>query len=137
MRQTDSPSVKLPKYPFGIKESDSFLVKLRKLYFPSLVAGTVGGFAGGFIHALQYSRSPESVINTAIIGGLSYSSAEVVSLLGKTLWQKILLWVTTMIVIVNLIHLLVPSLDFWFHVGFAPSSLIYYLVQKLYTYKKR
>ena len=140
MSQSDSLLVKLRKHCFVIKQSDSLLVKLRKYYFGSFVVGAFGAFAGGFIRAALDSHSPQIVIIGAIIGGLSYSSAEVVSLLGKTLWQRVLLWVTTVIVISNLIHLLVPSLDFGFllrSVPFVPISLLFYLNRKFSTYKKR
>ncbi len=115
-----------------MRQSDSLLIKLRKYYFASVVGGAVGGFT----YAVLSSYNPQIVMIGAIIGGLSYSSAEVVSLLGRTLWQRVLLWVTTVIVISNLIHLLVPSLDFVSllrFVPFAPSCLI----NSLYHYLNR
>lgn len=135
MSQSDSLSVKIRKYCFVIKQSDSLLIKLRKHYFLSLVAGAVGGL----IYAVLDTQNPQNIIIGAIVGGFGYSNAEVISLLGKTLWQRILLWVTTVIVIINLIHFLVPSLgfDFLFHsIPFIPSSLLNYLTRKLSTYKK-
>ncbi|GAA6620795.1 hypothetical protein [Scytonema sp. NUACC26] len=136
MSQSDSLLAKLRKYCFVINQSDSLLVKLRKHYFVSVVAGAFGGFT----YAALNSHSLQISVIGAIIGGLSYSSAEVVSLLGNTWWQRGLLWVTTVIFISNLIHLLVPSLDFDFllrSVPFIPSSLLFYLMRKFAAYKKQ
>ncbi|MBE8991927.1 hypothetical protein [Nostoc sp. LEGE 12450] len=63
-----------------MSQSDSLLVKLRKHYLVTIFAGAVGGLT----YAALSSHSLQIVMNGAIIGGLSYSSAESVSLLGKT-----------------------------------------------------
>ncbi|RUT10218.1 hypothetical protein DSM106972_007130 [Dulcicalothrix desertica PCC 7102] len=141
MSQSDSLLVKLRKHII-IKQSDLLLVKLRKYYFITFFAGALGGFAGGLIHAIQHfhSFSPQIVIIITLISGINYSSAEIVSLLGNTWWQRVLLWVTTIIIISGLIHLLVQSLDFDFvlrSTPFVPTALLNYLNRKLSVYKKR
>ena len=88
---------------------DSSLVKLRNHYFAGVVAGAVSGYT----YSMLSSPSLETAMTGAIIGGLSYSTAELVSLLGKTWWLKAILWGTTMGVIVSvLIRFLLPSVDF-------------------------
>lgn len=139
MSQSDSLLVKLRKYCFVKNKSDSLLVKLRKHYFVSVFAGTIGGFAGGLIGTVLFSYSLQIVIIGAIIGGLIYSSAEVVSLLGNTLWQRVLLWGITVIAISGLVHLLVPSLNFHLVLRFVPpvpSALLYYLTRNFPGYKR-
>lgn len=140
MSQSDSLLLKIRKYCFVINQSDSLLIKLRKHYFVSVVAGFVGGFVGGLSGIVLFSYSPKIVIIGAIIGGLIFGSAEVVSLLGNTLWQRVLLWGITVIVISGLVHLLVPSLDFRLLLRLVPpvpSALLYYLTRKFPGYKKR
>lgn len=135
MSQSNSLLVKLRKYCFVINRSDSLLVKLRKSYFVSVVVGGLGGFT----YAALSSHSLQIGMIGAIIGGLSYSSADVISLLGNTWWQRGLLWGTTMgIVVSGLIHLLLPSVDFDFLSGigsFIPGGLVYYYL-KSSAYKK-
>ncbi|MDZ8070657.1 MAG: hypothetical protein RMY64_34460 [Nostoc sp. DedQUE08] len=129
MSQSDSLLVKLRKYCFVINQSDSLLVKLRKHYLLTLFAGTLGGFT----YAALSSHSLQIVMIGAIIGGLSYSSAECVSLLGNTWWQRGLFWGTTMaITIGGLIHLLLPSVHYSFLprlIGFLAAGLPYYLAR--------
>jgi hypothetical protein len=61
-------------------------------------------------------------MTAGIIGGLSLSTAELVSLLGKTWWLKLLLWGTTMGIIGSaLIRFLLPSVDFDPMLVFTPS----------------
>lgn len=120
-----------------MSQSDSLLVKLRKHYFTSVVAGA----AGGFTYAMLSSRSPETTIMGAIIGGLSYSTAELVSLLGNTWWLRGLLWGTTMGIVVSaLIRLLLPSVDFDVISGiasFIPGGLVYYFLEKKLSRNKK
>ena len=140
MSQSDSLLVKLRKYCFVINQSDSLLIKLRKYYFISVFIGFLGAFAGGLLSIVLSSYSPQFLIIGAIIGGLIFASAEVVSLLGNTLWQRVLLWGITVIVISGLVHLLVPSLNFRLLLDFVPpvpSALLYYLTRKFLGYKKR
>lgn len=140
MSQSDSFLLKLRKYCFVINQSDSLLIKLRKYFFVSVVTGLIGGFAGGLVGIVLYSYSPQIVIIGAIIGGLIFASAEAVSLLGNTLWQRVLLWGITVIVISGLVHLLVPSLGFRLLLRFVPpvpTALLYYLIRKFPAYKKR
>lgn len=140
MSQSDSLLLKLRKYCFVINQSDSLLIKLRKYFFVSVVTGLIGGFAGGLVGIVLYSYSPQIVIIGAIIGGLIFGIAEAVSLLGNTLWQRVLLWGITVIVISGLVQLLVPSLDFPLVLRFVPlvpSALLYYLIRKFPAYKKR
>jgi hypothetical protein len=122
-----------------MSQSDSLLVKLRKYYFISVFIGFLGAFASGLVSIVLSSYSPESLIIGAIIGGLIYGSAEVVSLLGNTLWRRLLLWGLTVIVISNLVHLLVPSLAFSLVLHFvptAPTALLNYITRKFPGYKK-
>lgn len=139
MSQSDSLLVKLRKYCFVINQSDSLLIKLRKHYFISVFIGFFGAFAGGLISIVLSSYSPQILIIGAIIGGLIYGSAEVVSLLGNTLWRRLLLWGLTVIVISNLVHLLVPSLAFSLVLHFVPpvpTALLNYINRKFPGYKK-
>lgn len=129
MSQSDSLLVKFRKHYFVINQSDSVLLKFRKYCFATFFAGSLGGFTC----AALSSHSLQIVMIGAIIGGLSYSSAESVSLLGNTWWQRALLWGTTMaITIGGLIHLLLPSVHYSFlpHlIGFLVAGLPYYLAR--------
>mgnify|MGYP004469536705 CR=1 FL=1 len=88
---------------------DSSLVKLRNPYFLSVVMGATGSF----LSCMLRSVSLETTMTACIIGGLSLSTAELVSLLGKTWWLKLLLWGITIGIIGSaLIRFLLPSVDF-------------------------
>jgi len=116
-----------------MSQSDSFKVKLGKYYLAQLI----GEATGGFVYATLSYRSPQMAMIGAIIGGLSFSSAKIVSLLGNTWWQKGLLWVTTMGIIIScLIHLLVPSANYSLLlnlVSFLPSGLLYYYLNRRFS----
>ncbi|KAB8314588.1 hypothetical protein SD81_036590 [Tolypothrix campylonemoides VB511288] len=106
---------------------DSSLVKLRNPYFLSVVMGATGSF----IFCMLDSVSLETTMTAGIIGGLSLSTAELISFLGKTWWLKLLLWGTTMGIIGSaLIRLLLPSVDFDSMHIFTPS-LTYGLINNL------
>ncbi len=95
------------------------------------------GATGSFISCMLDSVSLETAMTGAIIGGLSYSTAELVSPLGKTWWLKVLLWGTTMGIIGSaLIRLLLPSVDFDSMHIFLPS-LTYRLTNDIMLFRAK
>jgi hypothetical protein len=116
-----------------VSHPDSSLVKLRNPYFLSVVAGATGSV----IYSMLSSPSLETTMTAGIIGGLSLSTAELVSLLGKTWWLKLLLWGTTMgIIVTALIRLLLPSVDFDPTYVFTPS-LTYRLTNDIMLFRAK
>ncbi len=91
-----------------MSQSDSFKVKCLKLSVRAAIAGAVSGFLIG----MQNFSHLQTALIAGLIGGVSLSMTEVVTLLGKTWWLKGLLWGTTMGILVSVLTPgLLPSVN--------------------------